>query len=319
MALIDKYLVDTTGSFDQDESETVLEWLVYSDVILDYAKRIVKQGEIAPGSPLIVDGKAAGWYSHGTPYSLGNDSDEDIFAGKVEVFERKIIRGKGDFTIQNLEIVGIFDPLHPLVQWRVRQTYSSKNDEAINSEPSVDDKFLVSVSYEWVDVPLDVDMVTLQPVVNSAGLPFSTPAFRRKKIPVISMTRKEYGNPVHKALQYSNTVDGEYLIDSIIPQFDGKIWTVTYNVKINAEGWLDLIMDTGYHYKDPVNGWIFPILNSGDGTPISEPARLNGHGVPVPENSNDVYNVGPFHKYSLSSIADLKIPDPCSIIAVPPL
>lgn len=317
MALVEKYLVDTTGSFDKDDSETVLEWLVYSDTILDYAQRIAKQGEILPGESLIntTTGEARGWYKQGTPYSLGNDAAEDIFAGKVEVSDRKIIRGKGDFSIQNLNIVRRFKPENPLIQWRVRQTFSTKNDQSVNNEPSVDDPFTVSVSYEWEEVPFTTDVITGKPVVNSAGQPFNTPATRRRKIAVIALTRKEYSNPVAKALVYSNTVDGIYLIDSIIPQFDGKSWTVTYNIKIKPEGWTVSLMDAGYHYREQTSKLLFPILNSGDGTPISEPARLNGNGLPLPENSNDVYNIGPFHKYSHSSIADLKIPDPTHIVA----
>ena len=47
MAIVNMYLVDTDGSFESDNSETTLEWLVYSDVILDYAQRIISQGTIA--------------------------------------------------------------------------------------------------------------------------------------------------------------------------------------------------------------------------------------------------------------------------------
>ena len=51
------------------------------------------------------------------------------------------------------------------------------------------------------------------------------------------MTRTEYGNPVYKALQFSNTVDGQFLIDTIVPQYTGNKWTVTYNLKQRLEGW----------------------------------------------------------------------------------
>ena len=320
MAIIDIYLTDTEGSFEADDSETTLEWVVYSDVILDYAQRIVAQGMIPPGAPLIVRGKAQGWYPFGTAYRLGNDVKSDIFAKRVEVFDRKIIRGRGDFLIQNLAIVEIFDPENPIVQWRVRQTFTTdpKNDEPKPQEElSEDDKFTISVSYEWEDAPFHTDVVTGQPIKNSAGMSFNPPAYRRRKLPVISLTRKEYGNPVDKALAFSNTVDGIFLIDTIITQFDGKIWTVTYNLKTRPEGWTTQIMDTGYYWRDPQTGRRFPIIGD-DGLPVSEPARLNGNGLRVTFDSDEVHNVGPFHRYPISPLLALKIPDPRKIMAIPP-
>ncbi|MCL2710270.1 MAG: hypothetical protein FWE95_05265 [Planctomycetaceae bacterium] len=319
MAIVDMYLADTDGSYEADSAETTLEWLVYSNVILDYSKRIVSQGMIAAGSPLIVQGRPKGWYAFGTPYQLGNDADEKIYAKRVEVFDRKIIRGKGDFLIKDLAIVEIFNPENPLVQWRVRQTFTTdpKADEP-KEEPSENDKFTVSIFNEWEDVPFLEDVVTGRPVLNSAGMPFGSPVKRRRKIPVISMTRKEYGNPVDKTVRYSNTVDGPFLIDSILSQYDGKIWTVTYNIKYRPEGWTTYLMDTGYYWCDPVTGYRYPILGEDDGLPVNEPVRLDGNGVPVPVDSDYIFNVGPFNKYETSLLADLRLPDPHSLVALPP-
>ena len=319
MAIVKMYLVNTEGAFEEENSETTLEWLVYSDVILDYSQRIVSQGTIAPNASLIAGGKAQGWYAFGTPYQLGNDGKDDIFARRVEVFDRKIIRGKGDFLIQNLDIVEIFDPVNPLIQWRVRQTFTADDPKAEEpkAEPSENDKFTISVSYEWEDVPMAFDIVTGKLILNSAGMPFNPPVIRRRKIPIISMTRKEYGNPVMKALAYTGTVSNDMLIDSIVPQYDGKIWTVTYNIKIKPEGWAFSVMDTGFHYRDPETGELFPITYD-DGLPVNEPARLDGKGLPMPFDSDEVHNVGPFHRYPVSSVSALNIPDPRLIIALPP-
>ena len=315
MAIIEMYLLDSEGSFDLRHSETTLKWLVYSDTIDDYAQKIAIQG--ITNGPMIVNGQAMGWYYPGRPYKVGNDLDNDSYAGPIEVSHRKIIRGRGDFSIQNLNIVKKYND-KPMVQWNVQQTYSTKNDQKPEAETSENDKFTVSVSYEWEDEVFAVDMVTGRAVVNSAGHPFNPPATKRVKIPVIALTRMEYGNPVAKAITYSNTIDGEYLIDSIVPQFDGKAWTVTYNIKIHPRGtWVTYIMDTGVYQRVPYYGDI-SCLNE-DGTPVNDPVRLNGNGQQVPFNSTFVWNLGPFYKWSFApgGIKALKIPDPRSIVTIP--
>ena len=126
------------------------------------------------------------------------------------------------------------------------------------------------------------------------------------------MTRTEYVNPVSNALMYSNTVDGQYLIDSIVPQFDGRKWTVTYNIKISEDGWYTHIMDTGFHARGP-DGQPYTIVHP-DGTPLEEPVRLNGNGQPVNIDSDFVFNRGPYSKYPrVGALAALRIPDPRTI------
>jgi len=324
MAIIDKYLIDSRGSFELDRKEFTLEWLVFADDILDHARSIANQGTIEPEEEMIgTDGKAKGWYAPGVPYRLGNERNDTCYAGNLEVYERRIIRGKGDFAIlPGFDFTPIFNGT-PLIQYRVRLRFSTdyQKEAADDGEVSEDDKITIKVSYEWEDVPFVQDVLDGRPVFNSAGMPFNPPAVMRRKIPVYSITRREIRNPIRKANAFSNTVnDGDYygaeigtlLMDSIIPDYDGQRWSVTYVLKEKPEGWQTNLLDTGYYHRLP-NGMLVPILGQDDGLPISEPAKLDGTGHVLSDQSLPGVPVGPYHKYLEMPFDELRLPNPFTI------
>ena len=186
MALIEKILIDESGIYDHDKREITFEWLVFSDNAKHFSVDIIPQGIVPPGNPLIgSDGRANGWHPPGTPFPLG----PDCYAGAIEVSDRQIIKGDGYFKIdaKNMEIV-INHNADRIVMWKVKQTYSTENElvpdpEADPPMPSEEDKFTVTVNFEWEDVPFMFDAVTGQRVVNSAGMPFSRLLLRDAKFP----------------------------------------------------------------------------------------------------------------------------------------
>jgi hypothetical protein len=321
MALVDIKIVRIEGSFAPDQKEITIEWRVFSDSMLDFAANIADQGTTWDNM-VDADGNATGWLPFGSQYHLGNDLNRYIFGGRVEISDPKIIGGDGDFTINVRDMT--ITPKHndnPLKMWSARQTYSSDNPEEPEEEeePEVLDednpyshKVTVDVSYEWEDVPFTRDVETLVRVVNSIGQPFNPPAIRRQKIAVVQITRREYGNPIPKAVALTNTLAGSYfspwLYDSVLPRFDNETgWTVTYNLKYNPQGWFTYILNTGYHYRDPMTGAILPILGD-DGLPVSEPVRLTQDGLPIPHHSSARYDVGPFNKYRVGpSLAEMAL------------
>ena len=317
--------IKLTGSravIDLDVKEHTLEWLIVSNQITDFAASIAAWGMVQPDMSLIVNGEPMGWYPPGTPYRIGNDHNDTCYAGMIEVYDREIIGGKGDYEIDGVVIRRIYNTA-PLIKWRVRQQYSTSYDKACGIFPSEEDKVTVSLSYEWEERPLEHDIIDGRMVVNSAGMHFNPPSLRRRKIPVYSMTRREIVNPLHKAQIFTNTVNNaEYhgappytlLMDSITTSFDGQIWRVTYNIKERYEGWQTYLLDTGYYERLP-NGLLMPILDDVN-TPLSEPAKLNGQGRRLMNQEEPGVNVGPFHKYPAANFDELALPNPFALHSI---
>jgi len=317
MAIFDLYLTDSSGTFALDEKEIILEWLVFSDCIDDYSYAIVKQGTIASSAPMSEGGKAKGWYAPGTPYRLGNEWNNTCLGGKIEVYDRKIIRGSGDFEVMPGITVFLKGNDNPVVMWKARQRYATDEWDQGEEFASESNKVTIHLGYAWEDVPLARDRIDGRWVYNSAGIPFNPPTATRRKIPVYTITRREILNPLDKAIRYTNTVNDGYfygalpdslLMDSISCDFDGQAWRVSYNIKEKVEGWLTYLLDTGYHYR----GWdgrLYPILGD-DGLPVSEPAKLDGTGRVLWNQTLPGVNVGPFHKYLRSSFGMLRLPNP---------
>jgi len=254
MAIVEMFLVNSEGMFGLDKKEYTLEWLVFSDNQRDFAQAIALQGTIADTAGMIgPKGEATGWYSPGTPYGLGNEWNDMCYAGAIEVRDRQIIRGSASSEI-NGDVFTITANKNPVIQWRVRQTYSTENDPKLEPDelPSENDPFTFSMSYEWEEVPFMQDIVDKYPVVNSAGMLFNPPAATRRKLPIFSITRRENWNPVNKGSIFTNTINrdffygcapGTLLMDSIVPHFDGQTWTVSYNLKERIEGWETYLLE----------------------------------------------------------------------------
>jgi hypothetical protein len=322
MPIILKTLTDVTGSFNLDEKEVTLQWIVLSDKMTEFAVSIAQQGTLPSGSNMAgADGEALGWLAPGSQYRLGDDFWSTCYAGPLEVNNRQIIGGKGDFEILPGLVIRRKVNDNPTISWDVKQRYSTTEQKANQGDPSVDDRVTINMSYEWEDLPFTQDLIDLQkPVLNSAGQLFSPPAVRRRKIVVYSISRREIWNPLAKAIAYSNCVNldvfygaaaGTILMDTIVCNFDGQAWNVTYNLKEKPEGWAARIMDTGY-YQRGLDGKLYPIL-ADDGTPIYEPAKLNGTGQVLPDQAFPGINVGPFHKYPAKIFSLLQVPNPFMI------
>jgi hypothetical protein len=257
------------------------------------------------------------------PYRLGNDYWETCYAGPLDVTDRKIIRGKGDWDIVGITILPILNT-EPLIRYNVRQQYSTQHakESPETGNPTIGDRATIDVSFDWEEVPFTHDILTGMPVLNSAGQPFNPPAIRRRKIPVYSITRREIWNPLAKCKAYSNTVNyevycgalpGTLLMDSIVPKYDGQAWRVTYNIKEREEGWETYLLDTGYYERLP--NALIPITEV-DGTPLYEPAKLNGFGRRIVDQALPGVNVGPYHKYPQRLFGLLQLPNPFTIDTV---
>ena len=333
MAIIGTILVSHHGAFEIDKAEFTLEWLVFSDNIRHFAQAIALQGTIAPDENMIgPNGEAKGWYAPGVPYRLGDEWHSTCYAGNLEIAERTIIKGDGNFEISVDDVNGIRFTIksngNKLIKYRARLTFSTDYQKATAPDgmPSEEDKVTIDVSHEYEDVPFVKDAVNGRPVVNSAGMLFNPATSLRRKIPVYSITRREIANPIHKANWFSNAVNdapyygalpGTLLMDSIDAKFDGNAWNVTYRLKEKYEGWHTDLLDTGYYARD-YSGKLFAIEME-DGTPISEPAKLNGMGGLLPNQSLPGVNVGPFHKYHGMPFDALRLPNPFAINTTPSL
>jgi len=323
MAITGIILTDAQCTYGADDKELRFEWLVFSDSAADMPIHIAEQG--ITENMLAPDGSANGWLAPGTACMFAEQEYADAVAGPVEVTDRKIIGGQGDFEIiinglAGISIIPIFNQC-PKIRYKVRQQYSSLyKAEEPNQYPAS-----VKLSYEWEELPFVHDMVNFNiPVINSAGQYFNPPATRRRKIPVYTITRRErnapgYGNPIDKAIDYSNKVNfdefsgrppGTLLMDSITCDYnygDDAIWTVTYTIKEKVEGWETYILDTGFFYRGP-DGFLYPILYD-DGTPVAEPAKLDGLGMELPDQSALGVNRGPFCKWPGTLFEPLLLPD----------
>jgi hypothetical protein len=177
------------------------------------------------------------------------------------------------------------------------------------------------MSVETEDVPFIRDVRTKKLVINSAKQFFNPPPTTKKKVTSYSVSRRERGNPLAKAKLYSNTVNsdtwygnppGTILMESITCNYDGEAWSdVTYNFKADQEGWQTLLLDTGYdELKD---GKLRKIL-SDDGTPVSEPAKLDGEGLSLTNQNQNGYDIGPFWKYEQKPFSALVLPNPFTLV-----
>ena len=314
MAITEIKLTDVSGTIGTDGREASCEWLVVSDNLNDFSMSIAEQGMV---KNMITGGDSVGWLEPGTPYHLGNDYWAKCYAGPVEVGDRRIIRGIGDFNINGITFTKRNND-NPSILWRVKQKYSTNENQKLDENgTSVNDPCTIRMSVEIEDIPFEFDMIDLTtPVVNSAGQKFNPPAARRRKILVYSVTRREKWNPIQKAAVYSNTVNvdfyndriaGSLLMDSITCDYDGQAWKVTYNIKEKTEGWQAFLLDTGYYQRLP-DGYLYPILQH-DGTMVSEPAKLDGFGQVLEDQSQPGENVGPFHKYPAKIFSLLQLPN----------
>ncbi len=328
MALTDIVLVSTSGSFQLDTKEVTIEWLVFSDNLNDFTVEIAKQGQV---EEMIVDGEAKGWLWPGSPYVLGNDTWPTAYASNVDVSERKIIRGDGQYEIEFADGTVRFAKIAPTgtVRWKVVQKFSTKSSDKGEENPSVDDKITISVSKEFEDVPFERDIRTGKLVLNSAGEFFVPAAVMRKAKRRFAISRRENPNPLIKSDAYENVVNsdnwygaapGTLLMESITCDYNGESWeNVTYNMIYKADGWQTKILDTGLNERESKDfhalGELVPITLGGSETSVASPAKLDGRGQKLNDQNQDGVDMGPFWKYNEMPFLLLCLPNPYTVVS----
>jgi hypothetical protein len=331
MALIGMYLTDISGTFELDRKEINLEWIVFSNNFFSGPVEIAIQGTINDDDNMIfIDDagqhRANGWYRPGHPYRFNGNGDEgewwnSSFAGQLEVGERKIIRGTGNYEL-TIADENIIVPITPsgIVQWTVKQKFSTSNEKAADKDgDQTQDPYTIKTSTEFEEVPFEKDVRKKKRVLNSAKDFFVPTPTRQRKIGVYSITRREQGNPVDKANRYSGVVNsdnwhgkepGTVLMESVPCNFDGKVWSdVSYNLKYREDGWQTEYLDSGLN--ELVDGKLRPILND-EGTAVTEAVLLDGKGKKMLKTNpkyDEGITVGPFWKYKELSFDNLHLPD----------
>jgi hypothetical protein len=335
MAILDIKLTNVIGSLGSEKKDVTLEWILWSDNINDFAAQIVRQGIT---NRMIVNGKAKGWLYPGSGYQLGNDSISDCYAGEIELTDRRILRGSGEMDIHfhgNTVSVVKIPPTGVIVQWKAKQNFSSKNPQSPDVPPE-NAKVTVTTYTEYEEIAFHRDVYG-KLVRNSAGQFFDPQPSTKLRIHCYAVSRREAGNPLWKIKQYSGTVNydsfwgflpGWALLDSVTSHYDGEKWSdVTYLFKMKervdspagmmmdnnalaSNAWALFYLDTGYESYN--NGQLEKILGS-DGTPINEPALLNGYGRFSDDGT--AHSVGPFRKYEFAKFAPLQLPNIFNLVS----
>ncbi|MDR1382783.1 MAG: hypothetical protein LBJ67_02885 [Planctomycetaceae bacterium] len=324
MAILEIILTKHSGDFNHAEKSISLEWLVFSDEISDFSLSIYQQGLLDFGENLIdSDWNALGWARTGAAYQFGSEVAPGLYAQGASVFDREIIQGVNSLSVKMEEGTPVIVDVPPdgVVRWHVSQKFSNQANKAVSqSATSTDDKIKISMSVENETEPFIRDVITGNMVVNSAGQFFNPPPEKTKKIIVYSISREIFLNPLMKAKNYSNVVNADAfygaapgtLLMNMTCNYDGNTWTETYEIRERLEGWETYLLDTGY--EEIVGGELRKILDD-DGTPVSEPAMLNGTGQKAPNGNSIGVDVGPFCKYEQLPFNALNLPNIFAIIS----
>jgi hypothetical protein len=326
--IIDKRITGQSGKYDSESSEVTITFQAISDDWRDGTWFILQRGiarrevvnpvtraiEFVPIDNLLDpdnDGKTLGWLEAGMPYRFGFEHDDRIVATEVQVQDRRVLRADSPFDLQIINNVIKLVPQTRrtgLVMWTVTQTFKKRSFENSNpdEEPSEDDLFTLRVGKEWFDVPFIRDVRTNKLIINSAKDEFNPVPTKREAIRTFTLSRKERQNRMTLYDQYENVVNADWwygakpgtiLMESIVPNWDGNIFTVEYTWKYNRRGWGEKYLDTGLReLKENVQNLqdldgnqftlkekkYYPILSTGSQTPVEEPVKLDGTGkVPV--------------------------------------
>lgn len=311
--LFEKRIISVTGKYDGQSPETTVTFHVLSDDWRDGPLEIAFQGTAK--RMLDDDGKVEGWLARGKHWEFGHEIDKRIVATQVEVADRKVIDSDDEYQIFVRNGGIAFDrnaKRMAVVQWTVKQNFKKPSfenqepDDEQGDEPSEDDLFTLDCSKEFYDAPFTRCERTGVEIVNSADDPFLPTPTKKKAIRAFVLTRKERKNNLKKYEKYENVVNkdrwhgaepGTVLMESIIPKWDGSIFTVAYNFKYKQDGWGKKYLDTGLRVSVIRERRIalkdggtrtekvrvkLPIIPSDVGTQTEEPVKLDGGGyIPV--------------------------------------
>jgi len=245
----------------------------------------------------------------GTPYSFGNTTRRDYRARRAKPRFLKPIPPNG-------------------AAWEVEVFY----DNAVGSDnrpaPTEGDPFTLSSVMERFRVTATHDLNGKR-ITNSAGEPLQVE--REMLVPVISMIRMEYTNPLLRQALFMDRVNsrpmwgqppGQIYMRKIAPGTtvsygdNYAVWTVNYEVAINLEGtgWQWELLDAGRNVISekavPGGNRIIkqePILDA-TGAAVTDPQLLDGHGKLLPEGADPVYLY--YDQRYIADLRDLRLPNP---------
>jgi len=222
--------------------------------------------------------------------------------------------------------------------WEVEVFYDNATGVSDNqAAPTESDPFSLNSTMERMRVVATHDLNGKR-LTNSAGEPF--PEIEREMlVPVISMTRQEYRNPLPNQLAYMDRVNwrpmwnqpvGQVYMRKIMPSVQVQdvrqypVWTVNYEVAINLEGfgsqWELLDAGTMVLSKSAVSGGNRPVVMQepivdANGLAVTDPQLLNGNGQLLPKDEETgEYTADPVYLHYdqryMADLRDLRLPNP---------
>jgi hypothetical protein len=201
--------------------------------------------------------------------------------------------------------------------WGITLEYGLPDSTSNTGEtPSVDDTFTYNISFEQVTYDFLVDLAG-DPVANSAGQPFIGGHQETKETTVVTIGRRENGNPYAGIQLYNNTTN-----NAIIFSEDAYMWHLAVTASLTTSGYYDVVYVLKKYPFDEGDWRTVEILDQGleeisgtgsvpilgkNGTPISEPVPLDGAGGVLA--SGDPAEYLPYIRRVATTFATLAIPD----------
>jgi hypothetical protein len=152
------------------------------------------------------------------------------------------------------------------------------------------------IQLDWNEsrVPIYVDAITDEPVLNSAGVSFDPPIDYDIADPVLVISRNEFPIDWPLILSYRNAINLDTYLGAAVGtlrlypilasrQFEqewGYFYRVTYRIGYREDGWIAHRLDEGRHELN-TDGELVEILDA-RGSPVTDPVRLNGSGKQLP-------------------------------------
>lgn len=183
-------------------------------------------------------------------------------------------------------------------QWKVTASYGPYDATAWSQNPI---EWPLKLSWSWAQyeriIWADVDG---NPILNSAGDPFSDPVTIDDSRPVLRVTRNEATFDPALVDLYRDKVNSGAFCGApagyvkmaaptaelaFNPDAGGFYYVVTYEFHFNRDGWKKSILDQGFAEK--VSGKLKPIMNQGQ--KVDEPVPLNGSGARLPVGGTAVF------------------------------
>ena len=214
--------------------------------------------------------------------------------------------------------------------WEIEVFYDNAHSTAEQPEPSETDPCTVSMRTERIKQVMTHDINGVR-ICNSAGEPFDTPIEWEFLIPVFTIQRSEYTNPMQRVIGHTERVNdlpfwgmdiGQVCVLSVIPSTEFRygdqslVWRVTYDIGVNlaGTGWQLEMLDCGKKQissKTIQNGK--PMVNleailDANGHEVDKPQLLDGAGKLLATGAEPAYLH--FEKRYMANHNVLSLPNP---------